>query len=182
MQRNFSIILILLIFYSCGNQRTEVKPKTEKRSDTIALITSYRRNGCDTCSYAPRNNAQVCDTCWSTLIVKHEECTECKDLLVDSGTVYVDRTTINYFDSLFRTRKSSPDEIPVHTNLINTMDLYLENPKDFRKLWKFPDVSDCYKRYRVTGKVTGPKYTYSLQFQIKRFTLLDTVYSKKFDR
>lgn len=172
---NSATCILLLCFFSCHDQSNK-KAETERASPAHILTKTS-----DTCSFSLRENAQICDTCWSTLIVRHDECTACLDLFVDSGTVYLDHQTIHYFDSLAKTRRSD-QEIPAYNGLINTVDLLLENPKDYRRLWKFPEAPDLYKRYRVKGKVTGPKNTYSLQFKMTQFTLLNSASSSRFDR
>lgn len=102
------------------------------------------------------------------------ECTECKDLHVDSGVVYVPFKVVNDFKVSKKQRK----ETGAHFVKLNTTDLYLEDKNDFYKLW--PDTitwGDFYKKYRVTGKVVKLKEN-SLYFEMLSYTRIDSAYNK----
>ena len=129
-------------------------------------------------------NYKICDTCKTTIIVGHNECTDCADLQVDSGFIYISQ---NLFDQIDTMKKDTGLFTP---NRISASDLYLSDKKYFYKLW--PDTinfKDFYKVYRVTGKVTEVKHRVfaegsrepypSFYFHVDKAKELDTAYAKK---
>jgi hypothetical protein len=180
MKQDLIKYVFLLALFSCRGQIKEAEPTRKTDSSSVVPASSYIKKGCDTCRYSLRNNAKVCDTCLTTIIVHHDECTECRDIYVDSGTVYLDHQTVRYFDSLAKSRIRPADEIGTFDGLINTVDMYLEKSTDYKRLWKFPDAGDLYKKYRLTGRIVLNKKNQWIVFKIKHFTLLDSVYSKRF--
>jgi len=127
-------------------------------------------------------DAKLCDTCISTLIVRHQECTECSDLYIDSGTVFISSKVIAQFDSESKKNLKDKDNIFYSQfKRLNTSDLLLDNKNDFYKLW--PDTvtwKDWGKKYRVTGRITEYKGM-RLKFKLLDYKLLDTLYAKKFN-
>ncbi len=161
MTKNIIIALFIGIFISCKIPNTNNPIAFQQHLDSITNVL----------------NAIFCDSCVSTLIVEHQECTECSDLFVDSGIVFIGGNAINQFDSDQKNNRKNR----MHSLKLNTFDLCFEDKNDYYKLW--PDTitfKDWDKKYRVTGKVTGYHESY-LTFKLLNYTLLDTIYAKKFD-
>lgn len=161
MTKNIIIALFLGIFISCKTPNTNNPVAFQQHLDSITYV----------------QNAIFCDTCVSTLIVEHQECTECSDLFVDSGIVFIGKNVIAQFD--FEQKRKTKSRI--NTLKLNTLDLCFEDKHDYYKLW--PDTisfKDWGKKYRVTGKVTEYNESY-LTFKLLNYTLLDTIYARKFD-
>lgn len=139
-------------------------------------ITDFQKH-LNSIIYRP-DAAKLSDTCISTLIVGHHECTGCSDLAVDSGTVFVSRKVIAQFDSESKKNlKYKGDIFYNEFKKLNTSDLLLDDGADFDKLW--PDRSDLSRKYRVTGLITEYKGM-RLTFKLLSYTLLDTLYAKRF--
>lgn len=160
------IFIIILSFNFCKNPNKQDAIDIQKHLDSILF----------------RANAKYCDTCVTILIVEHNECTECSDLYVDSGIVFINRNAIKQFDSTWLARKNDFEDIRYeHYEKLNTADLCLDDKNDYYKLW--PDTisfKDWNKKYRVKGKITKFNGSY-LKFKLLDYTLLDTNYSKKID-
>ena len=45
-------------------------------------------------------NYKICDTCKTTIIVGHNECTDCADLQVDSGFIYISQNLFDQIDTM----------------------------------------------------------------------------------
>ncbi len=127
------------------------------------------------------NDAKLCDTCISTLIVEHHECTGCSDLYVDSGTLFISSKVLREFDS--ESKKNLKDKDNLFYNefkKLNTGDLLLDDDNAFDKLWPVTATwRDWTKKYRVTGRITEYKGM-RLKFKLLSYALLDSVYGKKF--
>jgi hypothetical protein len=110
--------------------------------------------------YSP-DDAKLCDTCISTLIVEHHECTGCSDLYVDSGIVFISGKVVAQFDSASKENLKDKDNVFYSEfKKLNTSDLLLYNRSDFYKLW--PDTitwQDWGKKYRVTCRIIEYKGT-----------------------
>lgn len=130
----------------------------------------------------------VCDTCISTIIVHHEECTTCGEITVDSGNVYLSHDILEKCNTLAnnpasaRSGKFSPNYIFMH-------ELYFSNKGYFNKLWKDKEFKDYDKAFRLTGKVVDVKRRVlgngvveiypSLFFKVYKATEVDTAYLEK---
>lgn len=128
------------------------------------------------------SDARLCDSCISTLIISHHECTGCSDLSVDSGFVFISSNIIEQFES--ESKKNLKDKDNVFYSefrKLNTSDLLLDDRNDFDKLWPLTATwRDWTKKYRVTGRITEYKGT-RLKFKLSDYTLLDSLYAKRFD-
>ena len=94
---------------------------------------------------------QVCDTT-SSLYIHHEECTECLDAYVDSGTVYLPDTVFRQMKLRYDNRGSSfvPSVSDLH--LLGKGDVTAEL---FGDSLNYGELQS--KKYLVTGKVIGIK-------------------------
>lgn len=159
----------MLLIISCG----------EKYRSKDNYILSIRIDSIPD-SLLENRNASLCDTCITTLIVRHEECTECKDIYVDSGIIYLSQKIISDFISsnLNKQRgKSNNKNEYMFSSRLNTKDLYFTNEADLNKLW--PTLSDFHKLYRIRGRVTENSGS-TLKFDLSSYVLLDSIYARKF--
>jgi hypothetical protein len=136
--------LFLFAFFSCGDSQ-----KKKEISLRDSLFEKIRN----------RDNVKICDTCLSVLVVSHQECTECRDLYVDSGILFLPRKILIDFDTSIT--------IKGHKMKLNTSDLCLEDRADFYRLWPENNY-DFRKKFRVTGKVVRNE-KHSLKFKIYSF-------------
>lgn len=111
---------------------------------------------------APQQVAPANDIC--TLIIRHDECTDCQDIVVDSGEVIVPEK----IKRNFRGKKL----IGGYTSKLNTHDMRLENDSVFRELFGSPPDWQFENRYRVLGEVIGLKDSCELIFRIYRYEKL----------
>ncbi|MFT3793204.1 hypothetical protein [Flavobacterium sp.] len=162
---------VLLLFFAlsflAGCQRNPSGKRT---------TTADGQKRLDMISYG--KTAQFCDSCVSTLVVEHMECTECKDLLVDSGTVFITAKILRQIE-LHLAKDSKKGN--ARTKL-NAIDLYFEDPTDFKKLWGDTiSWKNWGRKYRVKGSIA--KYDKgALYFKMDAYEILDTAYAQTFDR
>ncbi|MFI5141309.1 MAG: hypothetical protein ACHQII_03035, partial [Bacteroidia bacterium] len=79
-------------------------------------------------------NYNICDTCQTTILVHHDECTTCGDILVDSGTVYFTNQIYKQANALVDS-SAKADSFLLSPNNIDVNQLYFSNPRQFTKLW-----------------------------------------------
>jgi hypothetical protein len=167
-------LILLLTFSSCDNdvppgyygKKKEIRP--EKVKSPGSLLVELQAN------------VILCDSCESVLIVEHNECTECRDFYVDSGTVYISNTIVQQLDSTVRANQAK--EISSHKlsnfgKRINTYDFYFDTKADFAKLWKGYHFES---KYRIKGHVIfSPENR--LKFKMKSFEKLSKTEAKRFE-
>jgi len=128
----------------------------------------------------------LCDTCTSTIIVHHSECTTCGDISIDSGIVYLSNQIINMAITLV-TKSDKNDLKHLSPNMISCTELYFSDKNYFSELWADTIAfKDFYKAFRLTGKVievkprvlnNGVSEVYpSLFFKVDKATAVDTSY------
>lgn len=100
----------------------------------------------------------------SEIIVYHDECTDCQDIVVDSGEVFVPEKIKQNF--------RGKELMGGYTSKLNTRDMRLENDSIFRKLFGSPGNWQFENRYRVKGEVIGLKDSSELIFRIYRYEKL----------
>lgn len=136
--KNHFLLLISVLFFSCS-------PDKVRDSKVLASKNILKL----------RDRTALCDTCSSFLFIQHDECSDCADLMVDSGTVYISKAIYETCDSLIKAdsllRKHPDTDGYLY---LNTNDLSLSNKEVFYELW--PDTitwGDFNKKYKVRGKV-----------------------------
>jgi hypothetical protein len=133
---------------------------------------------------------EICDTCISQIVVEHHECTDCRDIIVDSGIVFIPSLIIKTYDSLYKTKS------PYYQRLL-VSELNFNDSRAFDTLWPRQtirntrgDINENYrnfnKRFRLTGRVVklervmsplGGDITFpSLNFDILSSEALDSAY------
>ena len=141
----FSFLIITLVYSCSGNKEGE---KTSPAKINSLLLS---------------NETRLCDTCSSYLLISHDECTECADLRVDGGIVYISHSFYKTCDSLINTDTLLTKNPHTHGQIaLRTRYMKINSEKAFNKLWpkriKFwPDTAIVYesfdKKYLVKGKV-----------------------------
>ncbi|TCC92338.1 hypothetical protein EZ428_11470 [Pedobacter frigiditerrae] len=138
-----------------------------------------------------KGNYKICDTCTTIILVHHDECTECADLYVDSGTIFIPTKVLSMIDTLSLNTKSS---IMSQSNQVNLSDINLDDASYFNKLWsdsiKYEDryLKDLHNAFRLKGRIlsferrffNGKKSYYpSLYFKVLKAEEIDTAYLRK---
>lgn len=136
-----------------------------------------------------RGNYVVCDTCLMTVLVHHDECTDCKDIIVDSGTVYLPHEILKKAENLV-VDVDTTNLFSVVANRVSVSDLRFEDRDYFRKLYTDTvNYRDLYKAFRLKGKIVDvgrrkSKYgvietSPSLFFRASHAVEIDTAYWRK---
>ena len=158
---------VLLIVLSCDNNSDNLLKK-EILTDSLRIYS----------------DTKLCDTCSSSLIIGHGECTECSDLQTIGGTLYVPSLIYKRYDSIIKTDSFYIKKLKKHDLVfLNMNDLKLSNESIFTKLWDDTATwKDFYKRYNVVGKVIDldvkrgmGKINVLLKFRIDKYDLIETL-------
>lgn len=164
--KKYITFFTIIIFYSCSADKTN---NLSIKSNAITVDL--------------RENTILCDTCISELLISHDECTDCSDLHVDSGIIFIPNSIFRICDSLVTndTLISKHADNKGHLYL-NTQDLRLTNKDIFYKLW--PDTinwKDFNKKYIVKGKITDVAVERRMgfnvivpKFQVDTYSLINT--------
>jgi hypothetical protein len=143
-----------------------------KKVFSIALITCYSIS----CSLNEAKDQ-------STLIISHQECSDCLDAHVDSGEVKIS----SIIKAQFKGIELKGGRIKSEPNLT---DLNLNDDLLFKQLWGgYMKVNiendtltyDFFNRYRVKGYVLGFDSTGHTLFRITEYAVLDSLTSKQFE-
>jgi hypothetical protein len=119
----------------------------------------------------------------STLIISHQECSDCLDAHVDSGEVKISSLIRAQFKGIER----KGGRIKREPNLT---DLNLNDDLLFKQLWggylkvnieKDTLNYDFFNRYRVKGYVMGFDSTGHTVFKVTEYAVLDSLTNKKFE-
>jgi hypothetical protein len=119
----------------------------------------------------------------STLIISHQECSDCLDAHVDSGEVKIS----SLIKAQFKGIELKGGRIKSEPNLT---DLNLNDDLIFNQLWGgYLKVNiendtlnyDFFNRYRVKGYVTGFDSTGHILFRVTEYAVLDSLTNKKFE-
>lgn len=149
--KNHFLLLISVLLFSCSSDK--ITDNKILPSKNILKL---------------RDGAEFCDTCSSFLFIKHDECTDCADLMVDSGTVYISQAIYKTCDSLINADSLLKKHLDADGYLyLNTNDMNLSNKGLFYKLW--PDTitwSDFNKKYKVKGKVVNVSVQKRIGFNV----------------
>ena len=164
---------ILMIFFLIACNAATVKKNEHSKKQNIQFSGKYL----------------VCDTCSTIIIVHHDECTNCGEISVDSGTVFITSNILRTIDS-FGNSLTRIDSTNLFSNAVSVKELYFSDPGYFKNLWKDTvNFMDLYKVFRLTGKVTEIKRRVldngvveenpSLFFKADKAEEIDTAYLKK---
>ncbi|RZJ99380.1 MAG: hypothetical protein EOO43_26545 [Flavobacterium sp.] len=136
-----------------------------------------------------RGSYVVCDTCEMTILVEHNECTDCKDIVVDSGAIYISNAILKKAEKLV-VEVDTTNLFSVVANRVSVSDLRFEDKNYFKKLYTDTiNYSDLYRVFRLKGKIVDigrrkSKYgiietSPSLFFRVSHAEEIDTAYLKK---
>jgi len=120
--------------------------------------------GCNNYVQEPVKHPEGYNSKLSDLIIRHGECTDCQDIVVDSGEVFVPEN----IKTNFRGKKL----LGGYTSKLNTHDMRLENDSIFNELFGTTPNQQFENRYRVQGEVIGLKDSCELIFRIYRYEKL----------
>jgi hypothetical protein len=98
----------------------------------------------------------ICDTCITTIIVHHDDCTFCGEITVDSGVVFIPSKILRINDTLIDySNIEDSSYVPHHQISLKGLTIGKEA---FLNLWKDTmNGSDLYKTFRLTGKIIDLK-------------------------
>ncbi len=124
-----------------------------------------------------------------TILMHHEECTDCGEIIVDSGTIYLTNTILKKAEKLPVPIDSS-NIFSWPANRVSLTDLYFEDKHYFKKLYTDTvNYKDLYKVFRLKGRITDigrrklsngvVSTSPSLFFRVEHATEVDTGYFKK---
>ena len=121
----------------------------DKTSKTIAVKPKAKITFSD--------NYIICDTCNTTVVVHHDDCTTCGEITVDSGAIYLTKEILKNVENL-AINTDREDTFILPPNYIPLHELYLSDKHYFRTLWKDTiEYKDIYKAFRLTGKIVEIK-------------------------
>jgi|GEM_PF-2733979 len=166
-----SAIIIFILIVACkdkSSKTVDINPKA-----TITFSGDYI----------------ICDTCQTTILVHHDECTTCGEITVDSGTIYLTSDIVRSANKL-AINSDEPDTFLLPPNYVALHELYFSDKHYFNKLWTDTvNFKDFYKTFRLTGKVVEIKRRVldneivenypSLFFKVDKAVQVDTSYLKK---
>ena len=163
---------ILVVFFLVACNAATVKQNEHSKKQGVQFSGKYL----------------VCDTCSTIIVVHHDECTNCGEISVDSGTVFITNNILKIVDS-FGNNLTGIDSANF-SNAVSLNELYFSDPGYFKTLWKDTvNFADLYKAFRLTGKVTEIKRRVldngvvetppSLFFKVDKAEEVDTSYLKK---